>query len=311
MIYFASISALLAAGSGLAQDQSPERPKSTEVFRVPPYPSQTPWKEITHKKSDRMELVEWIPADQNEDSIRDILTEQSFYASKGQSPSAFVSGILKGAGQACERARVNGPKEQTENGYAVAYAQVYCTNQKGASKDVDIFIKAVAGTEALYVAQREFRRPAEPGATPGISTFSKDQIDEMKAKLEAQNVANKFLVEQVQLCPTTGGTGACVQTATATRTSALSPGSALTPPPSPTPATEQASNGRDFSGASFAAGKSTADQVRTALGKPSNEDHNADGRFVYQYKSSGGDTIYAYLFDNKGVLIRIRGYKLK
>jgi hypothetical protein len=46
------------------------------MLEVPPYPSDTPWKEITDKKNERMEMVEWIPADQSEDTIRVILTKQ-------------------------------------------------------------------------------------------------------------------------------------------------------------------------------------------------------------------------------------------
>ena len=40
-------------------------------------------------------------------------------------------------------------------------------NGSGAAKDVDILVKAISGHDALYVVQREFRRPAQPGATPG------------------------------------------------------------------------------------------------------------------------------------------------
>ena len=274
---------LLFVSSSVSAEQQTANAKSAEVFRVPPYPSEPHWKEITNKKDDRTELVEWIPADQTENTIKDILTKQIFYNLKDADPSAFVSGILKGVGKACERARVNGPKEQTENGYSVAYAQAYCANQKGAAKDVDIFIKAIRGTDALDVVQREFRRPAQPGATPGITTFSKDQVEEMKTRLTAQNVANKFLVEDVQLCPLTGGTGTCGQTATP---------ASLTAPVSP-----------------FVEGKSTAEDVKTALGKPEHENHNPDGRFFYGYSSPNG--MVTYLFDSKGVLIRIRGYKMK
>jgi len=179
---------------------TPQSPQS-EVLSVPPYPSEPRWKEITNKKNSSMELVEWIPADQTENAIRDILTKQVFYKLKDDNPSAFVNGILKGVGKACEHARINGPTAQIESGYAVAYAQAYCANQKGAAKDVDIFIKAIRGKVALYVVQREFRRPAQPdNRTPGVTHFSKDQVEEMRSRIVAYNVANKFLVEDVQLC---------------------------------------------------------------------------------------------------------------
>ena len=98
-------------------------------------------------------------------------------------------------------ARVNGPKAASENGYRVAYAQAYCVNQTGAALDVDIFIKAVAGKDALYVVQREFHRPTEKGVA-GVRSASLDQI-------KAQVAADKFLVSQVQLCPPASGKGAC------------------------------------------------------------------------------------------------------
>jgi len=205
---------LLLVSAGISARPQTTNAERTEAFKVPPYPSEPRWKEITNKKDDRMELVEWIPADQTENAILDILTKQVFYNKKNEDPSAFVSRILSGVGKSCERARVNGPKSQTENGYPVAYAQVYCVNQKGAAKDVDIFIKAIRGESALYVVQREFRRPAKPGATAGITVFSTDQLEQMKARITAQNVANKFLVEDVQLCPLTGGKGVCGGTST-------------------------------------------------------------------------------------------------
>lgn len=208
---------LLLWVSNFAKAQTKDA-QSTEVLIVPPYPSEPRWKEITNKKNNRMELVEWIPADQRDNArglfvrqsgIRDILTKQIFYSSKDEDPSAFVSKILADVGKACQRARVNGPKAQKENSYPVAYAQAYCLNQKGTAMDVDIFIKAMRGKDALYVVQREFRRPAQRGGTPGVTTFSQDQFEEMKARLVAQQIADRFLVEDVQLCPLTSGTAAC------------------------------------------------------------------------------------------------------
>ncbi len=184
-------------------------PKSTEVLVVAPYPGGAPWKEITHQANANGEIVEWIPSDQGIADIKDILTRQVFLGLKKQDPATFLREVLQRMGGACERARTNGPKEATEHGYAVAYAQAYCSNQKGAAKDADIFLKAIRGNDALYVVQREFRRPAQPGATPGIATFSKDQMGEASARLNAQSVANRFLVESVQLCPGTPGTDHC------------------------------------------------------------------------------------------------------
>ena len=175
--------------------------QAEEHLVMAPYPASVPWKNITDKHNDVQTLKEWIPADQNEAAIKDILTEQIFRNLKGRDPSDFVSDFLRRVGGACARVRVNGPKPGTENGYRVAYAQAYCANQIGANMDVDIFAKAIAGRDGLYVVQREFRRPAQPGAVPGVAEFSKDQLGEMTARMKAQAAANDFLVKQVALKP--------------------------------------------------------------------------------------------------------------
>ncbi|HEX4294993.1 MAG TPA: hypothetical protein VHZ29_12735 [Rhizomicrobium sp.] len=173
-----------------------------ERLVVAPYPAATPWKNITDKHNAQQLLMEWIPADQSENDIKDILTEQAFYNQKNADPSVFVGDFLRRVGGACQSARVNGPKAASENGYRVAYAQAYCVNQTGAALDVDIFFKAIAGRDALYVVQREFHRPTEKGAVAGVRSASLDQI-------KAEVAADKFLVSQVQLCPPASGKGAC------------------------------------------------------------------------------------------------------
>ena len=52
----------------------------------------------------------------------------------------------------------------------------------------------------------------------------------------------------------------------------------------------------------------TADLVKRCLGKPTSEDHNRDGRFVYMYSARGGDLYLAFLFDPAGKLIRMNAY---
>jgi hypothetical protein len=172
--------------------------QAAETLVVPPYPASAPWKKITDAHNAQQMMIEWIPADQNENAIGDILTEQAFYGSP-LAPDAFVARFLSGVGGACRDARVNGPKMGTENGFPVAYAQAYCAGQKGANKDVDIFLKAIRGHDALYVVQREFRRPATPGAVAGVAPFANKE--QAQQRLAAQAAANHFLVAQVRLTP--------------------------------------------------------------------------------------------------------------
>lgn len=200
----AATAAFLIAASYAAAQQP------VEIFKVPAYSGVVPWKQITSKKTDRAELVEWIPEDQSEDSIRDILTKQVFYGAAGQDASSFTTGLLARVRQSCAQVRVNGPKQQVEHGYDVAYAQAFCTNQRTAGKDVDIFVKTIRGNEGLYVVQREFRRPAQPGAVAGVQSFTKEQMTELQALMASRSAANSFLVQSVRLCPASEAAATCL-----------------------------------------------------------------------------------------------------
>src|ERR1043166_8885372 len=177
----------------------------------------------------------------------DILAEQIFPTEKGADPSEFTRGWLKRIINSCRDAKVNGPTAGAENGFSVAYAQVYCVDSKGT--DVDIFFKAIAGMDALYVVQREFRRPTEPGEVAGMRNFGKDQGDAAKAALEAQNAANDYLVSKVKLCANADN-GICA------------PGTAKS---------EQAEKWP-------VEGKTTASEVRDKLGRPMMENRSEIGR---------------------------------
>jgi hypothetical protein len=251
----------------------PPAARAAETLMAAPYPANAPWKNITDKANGEQKLLEWIPADQNENAINDILTEQVFYKLKSADPAMFIGNIITGSTQACDRIRVNGPTRQTENGYPVAYAQIYCGHQKGTTIDVDIFIKAIGGHDAMYVVQREFHRPAASGGVPGVISFAKNQDAQMKAFTAAYAAANDYLVSKVHLC----ASASCAA---------------------------QPRNG----GGTSIQGLATADQVKAKLGKPSFEDHNPDGRFIYMYDQLNNQ-VAAYLFDAKGALIRVRTYQ--
>jgi hypothetical protein len=271
-----SLAAAFVLVSGVAAGQS-----TSETLAVPPYPADKPWKLITDIHDDKHVMKEWIPADQSPDDIADILTEQIFPTVK-QSPAEFVNGIFARTRTACNDVRINGPKEQIEDAYPVAYGQVYCVNQKGAAKDVDIFLKVIGGKDSLYVVQREFRRPTTPGAVAGLRKFPKGAADEAQAALAAQKTANDFLVSQVKLC----ADNACPSAT-----------------PSPAPA-----NGDDVSPSfGFLAGKTTADEVRDKFGRPNSQGSIGDGRHHYMYMDIKG-LIVVFLFGKDDVLIRTRAY---
>ena len=171
------------------------------------YPADPPWREVTNVSQGDQFLRELIPDGQRIETYRDILTAQSFPGARNTGPSAYLQGIFKGVSRACTGVRVNGPKAGEENGFPVAYAQVYCGRQKGKDFGVNMFFKVIQGQDALYVVQREFRVP--PSTAGGIQTFSKDQVAEMVALMNAQSVANTFLVEAVYLCSDTSTDPKC------------------------------------------------------------------------------------------------------
>jgi hypothetical protein len=60
----------------------------------------------------------------------------------------------------------------------------------------------------------------------------------------------------------------------------------------------------------YKAGEATSELVLRCMGKPSHEDHNPDGRYVYLYDINES-TKLTFLFDKSGSLIRTRGYNQK
>jgi hypothetical protein len=268
-----------------------------ETLLVPPYPAATPWKAITDKSNALMLMREWIPADQTEDDIKDILTEQHFF--KGHAtPAEFVKGMFRQVGSQCGNLRVNGPVEHVENGFAVAYAQLYCARQKGTDKDVDIFLKAIAGTKAFYVVQYEIRRPADKNRMGGIIEFSGDQLEAMKAMLARQANANKYLGEQVKLCAAIDAKGTCI----------AGLATAVTQPLAGTGGLRRLAE--DVSAQyGFTPGKTTIDEVKQKFGKPTIEDHNPDGRSgLFFIAPDGHGRELGCLFDPSGKLEAIRLY---
>lgn len=58
----------------------------------------------------------------------------------------------------------------------------------------------------------------------------------------------------------------------------------------------------------YKVGEATADQIKSCLGAPVDENHNPDGRYVYLYEVENNITV-GFLFDASGKLMRTSGYK--
>jgi hypothetical protein len=286
--------ALLAAfcGSALAEP-------AVEMLIVPPYPAATPWKALPVKQTESQKTERWIPADQSEAAFRDLLEADTYLKPLDKDPIVAMTTEIFMARIHCRAASVNGPKEGVENGYPVAYAQVYCVGNRDSNEDIDYFLKVIIGKSVNYTVLREFHRPAAAGAKPGIREFSADKEDEAKAQLEAQGTADKFLVDQVQLCPPASGSGECpVKAAAAASPAAPAAGD---PMDQPGPDDLSASFG-------FTPGKTTADEVEDKLGRPAVKNMNGPGgRFNYMFFPKPG-LIVACVFRKDKVLIRTVAY---
>ena len=176
----------------------PASADTKEKLILDPYPSEIPWQEVTNKSHGDQWLREQIPPDQGIETYRDILTAQSFPQQKNADPTSFLKGIFEQVGAVCENVRVNGPKEQLDGGYPIAYAQIYCGKQKGSDFGVNMFFKVIKGDDALYVVHREFRVP--PSEVGGATSFTNDQMKQMMDLMKGQSLANSYLVNSVYLC---------------------------------------------------------------------------------------------------------------
>jgi hypothetical protein len=286
--------ALLAAfcGSALAEP-------AAETLIVPPYPAAAPWQALPAEQNDNQKTERWIPADQSATAHSDLLAAFTTFKPDSKDPVVAMTTEIFFARLHCRDTSVNGPKQGVENGYPVAYAQVYCVGNKDSNEDIDTFIKVIVGKAVNYSVWREFRRPAVRGAKPGVSEFPAGKLDEAKARLEAQGIADKFLVDQVQLCPLAGGSGECPVKVQAASASPAAP--AADPMDQPGPDDLSASFG-------FTPGKTTADEVEDKLGRASVKNMNGPGgRFNYMFFPKPG-LIVACVFRKDKVLIRTVAY---
>ena len=170
--------------SNFAQAQTKDA-KSTEVLIVPPYPSEPHWKEITNKKNNRMELVEWAPVDQTGNSkglfvrqsaIRDILTKQIFYDLKDEDPSAFVSKILAGVGKACQRARVNGPKARRKTVTLLHMLRHIVAIKKGLRRTLIFLSKPYVGKTPCTSCSVSFDGPLDEAQLRASPKFQRTSL---------------------------------------------------------------------------------------------------------------------------------------
>jgi hypothetical protein len=86
--FAAAAACVMACAGSSAAAQAP----AGEHLDIPPYPAAAPWQKVTDKQNGEQLYVEWIPADQKVEAIRDIVTQQAFYRLKGSDPGPSWTG---------------------------------------------------------------------------------------------------------------------------------------------------------------------------------------------------------------------------
>tara|TARA_R110000868_G_scaffold296644_2_gene557035 strand:- start:46855 stop:47442 length:588 start_codon:yes stop_codon:yes gene_type:complete len=156
------------------------------------------WKTVLDEKGKDVWIVEQIPETSSDDNFSNLLVVQEFKNQKKTSSEKFAKGLFKLASKDCEGLRINGPKSNKDNGYEVSYVQIYCGKRIGTDYGTETFQKVIKIGDLIYVVTREFRVP--PNATGGVTSFSKDKMEEMMAMMKAKGLASNYLVKDVFVC---------------------------------------------------------------------------------------------------------------
>lgn len=170
--------------------------RADERLVLEPYPG-PPWREVVNRAQGLAFIREQMPANQTPDNFRDALTAQAVPGYRGD-PASFISTAFAQFSQQCDTVDTAGPTSVEEQGRPVAYGQFYCGRQKGQAYGVHIFFKAIQGTDALYVVDRDFRTP--PSNQARAPVFEKGREKDAIAFLEGEGTADRYLKEQVYLC---------------------------------------------------------------------------------------------------------------
>ena len=166
---------------------------AAERLVTEPYPGGT-WHEVANQSNGGAFIRVQMPEGQTPESAQDVLTAQAIPGYRGQ-PADFITRAFTQLGQNCDAVETVGPTTVEEQGRQVAYGRLYCGRQKGHPYGAHVFFKAILGSEALYVVDRDFRTPGsdKPGAPPLPD-------DQAIAFLQAEGTATRYLTNKVYVC---------------------------------------------------------------------------------------------------------------
>ena len=166
---------------------------AAERLVLEPYPSGA-WYDVVNQSGPGGFVREQMPQGQTPQDPRDTLTAQGLRGYTG-SPAAYIAGAFSDLSQHCDTVETVGPTIDVEAGRAVAYGRFYCGRQKGQAFGAHVFFKAIQGSDALYVIDRDFRTPgSDHPSAPALPA------DQAIGFLQAEGAARKYLTDKVYVC---------------------------------------------------------------------------------------------------------------
>lgn len=157
-----------------AQSVTPDRkPLAAERLSMPLFPGG--WIEV-HRETAPVEVVEYIPQDQQTPYWRDKIVLQ-VYHNLNDLPLDAIQRRMQGVNRNRCTGVIEGPLQSgVNNGYASGFWTLGCRSLKmgdpGAGQGETHYTKAIQGESALYVLSRQWRTPAFSGDGPAIAPAS-------------------------------------------------------------------------------------------------------------------------------------------
>jgi hypothetical protein len=156
----AGLMALLRLTASEAQAQSQPSAKLTgeNLLMVPP---------LGFKDSrDGVSLMEWVPTNETVENWSEMVTAQVFARRPDLEPTAFLGAIQKQWLAACKGSTSAPIITDKVNGYAAAMMLL-----PSAGKPETTMLRAIKGTDALYVVQRATRSAGSPQEMDRLKKF--------------------------------------------------------------------------------------------------------------------------------------------
>ena len=110
----------------------------------------------------QMTMAEYVPARETVDNWSTMITVQIFHGQGGRDPESFASTLGQRWNASCPKGTSVKVVNAYENGYPVAVWSYECPLNPATRKPENMWVKVVAGADALYSVQYADRAPMSP-----------------------------------------------------------------------------------------------------------------------------------------------------